>query len=91
MAEAEEGDGNESAGVEEVELEVEVEEEGQCRGLGKEDRPRSKCGRMCTKYRSRREARGGGTRDKRVPLGRGGRWGRAPHVTGSYEQDGNEC
>ena len=34
MAEAEEGDGNESAGQEVVELEVEVEEEGQGSGGG---------------------------------------------------------
>ena len=36
MAEAQEGDGNESAGVEEVELEVEVVEEGQGSGVGQE-------------------------------------------------------
>ena len=37
------------------------------RGVDKEDRRRSKCGRMCTKYTSRRGVQGGGTRDKRVP------------------------
>ena len=64
---AEGGGGNESADEEEVGLELEVQEEGQGRNVGKGDRPRSKCGRMYTKYRSSREARDGGTRGKRVP------------------------
>ena len=37
------------------------------REVGKGDRPGSKCGRTCIKYRSRREARTGGTRGQRVP------------------------
>ena len=76
VADADEEDGTESKGDAEVTMEEELAEEGPEKGGGgKESGRRSKCGRMYIKYRSRRGARGGGTRDKRVPGGRGGEWG----------------
>ena len=76
LAEADEEDGTEWKGDAEVTMEEELTEEGpEQGGGGKESGRRGKCGRMYIKYRSRRGVRGGDTRDKRVPGGRGGEWG----------------
>ena len=53
------------------------------REVGKGDKPRGECGRMCTKFRSRRLVRHGRTTSQRVTCGREGRWGRGPRVRGS--------
>ena len=91
VAEAEEEDGAESKGEKEKAMEVELAEEGPRRGGSKEGRPRSKCGRMCIKYRSRGGVRGGGTRDKMLPAGRGGKWGGVQRERGNYGLDEKVC
>ena len=91
VAEAEEEDGAESKGEAEMTMEEELAGEGPEKGGGKEGARRNKCGRKCIKYRSRGGVRRGGTRDKRVPGGRGGEWGGVQRETGSYGQDGKVC
>ena len=75
VAEADAEDGTESKGDAEVTMEEELAEEGPEKGGGEESGWRSTCGGMCIKYRSRRGGGGGGTRDQRVPGGRGGEGG----------------
>ena len=75
VAEADEEDGTESKGDVVVTMEEDLAEEGPEKGGGGVSGQRSTRGGMCIKYRSRRGVRGGGTRDKRVPGGRGGEWG----------------
>ena len=72
-------------------MEEELAEEGPEKGGGEESGRRSTCGGMCIKYRSRRGGRGGGTRDKRVPGGRGGEWGGVQRKTENYGRDGKGC
>ena len=92
MAEADEEDGTESKGDAEVTMEEELAEEGPEKGGGGEESgQRSTCGGMCIKSRSRRGGRGGGTRDKRVPGGRGGEWGGVQRETENYGRDGKGC
>ena len=88
VGEAEDKDGAESTGEAEMAMEEELAEDGPENWGGKEGGRKSKCGRMCIKYRSREGVRGAGTRDKRVPGKRGGEWGRVQRETGSYQQDG---
>ena len=83
VVEADEEDGTESKGDAEVTMEEELAEQGPEKGGGKESGQRSTCGEMCIKYRSRRGGRGGGTRDKMVPGGKGGEWGGVQRETGN--------
>ena len=92
VAEAKEEDGNESAGKEEAELEVELEEERQRSGRGARRAGRGASVAGCAPTTDLGERRGmavPGAKGSHERRGR--RWGRAPHVTGNYEQDWKEC
>ena len=80
VAEAEEEVGAESKGEEEMAMEVVLAEEGPEKGGGKEGGRRSKCGRMCIKYRSRGGVTGGGTREGEE--GSGGGYSARQETTG---------
>ena len=91
VAGAEEEDGAESKGEEEKAMAVDLAEEGPEKGGEQGGQTEGTFGRMCIKYRSRGGVGGGGTRDDRVPGGRGGKWGGVQHETGNYGQDGKMC
>ena len=91
MAGADAEEGTESKGDTEVAMGEELAEEGPEKGGGEGGRRRSTSGGMCIKYQSRRGGRGGGTRDRRAPGGRGGEWGGVQRETEDYGQDGKGC